>query len=204
MLTKRDREILEFIQEFKVVNQGHVEAVFKLSKVVANRRLRAITDMKVVRRKRSSMTNNFLYYVDKPTPHKLLVTNFFIQLLEQGGRVIYFKKEYVLPGLTPDAFCEYKYNGYRYFFFVEVQISNTKLDTEKYELYFSSGDWKKRFPAFPRIVVISDRKVEIKSRNDLQFIQVATDFNDFEKIFSEKPVQKSIIEDKGRISKWTL
>lgn len=183
MLTLRDQEILGFIQEFKVVNQNHIEAVFKISPVVANRRLRAIAKTKLVKRSRDSITNKFLYFISKPTPHKLLTTNFFINLLNQGGKINYFKKEYPLPGLTPDAFCEYIFGGYRYFMFLEVQISNTKLDTEKYEQYFLKGEWKKKFPAFPRIIVISNRKHNIKSRNQLQYIQIGTDFNEFNKIF---------------------
>jgi predicted transcriptional regulator len=183
MLVERDYKIADFIREFKAVYADHVEQVFKMSEVRANKRLRALVKEKVVKRKQDTNTPKYVYYTEKPTTHKLLITDLYTRLLRAGGVLVQFKRSPKLSGLIPDAYCEYKLNGYRYFMFVEVQISNGNLDTEKYEKYFESRQWKNDFPAFPRIVVVGNRNFEIRSRNKLNFIVVDLGFVDFRNIF---------------------
>jgi predicted transcriptional regulator len=183
MLVARDLQIVDFIQEFKAVYSDHVEQVFKMSEVRANKRLRELVKEKLVKRKRDTLTPNYVYFVEKPTLHKLLLTEFYTQLLKAQGSIVEFKRSPKLSGLIPDAFCEYKYQGFRYFMFIEIQLSNGTLDTGKYERYFESRDWKEKFPKFPRIIVVGNRDFKIHSPNKLNFIQLDSSYTEFMSIF---------------------
>jgi hypothetical protein len=185
MLVQRDLEIVDFINTFKVASGNQIQKVFGISRTVANRRLVEIIKTKEVgvKRIRDSFTMNYLYFIENnPTKHKLLVTEFYTKLVKQC-EIIKFEKEYKLTGIQPDIFCEckYKINGYRYLMFVEVQLSNIKVDIEKYESYFMNEKWQEKFKIFPRIIVISDKDYKINS--SLTIIQIDTKFNNFERVF---------------------
>jgi len=125
---------------------------------------------------------HYLYYTtEKPTEHKILVTEFYTRLVETGGEFEEFKTEYSIKNLRADAFCIYRYQGFRYFLFLEVQLSNIPADIAKYErLYLSGYPW----PTFPRIVIVSDRPV--KAQTNLHIIHIPTTFEKFETIFKIK------------------
>jgi predicted transcriptional regulator len=183
MLAERDYKIAEFIREFRAVYSDHVEQVFNMSEVRANKRLRELVKEKLVKRKRDALTPKYVYFVDKPTLHKVLITELYTRLLKAGGILMQFKRSPKCSSMIPDAFFEYQLHGYRYFVFVEVQLSNGTLDTEKYEKYFESREWKKDLPAFPRVLVVGDRDFKIRSRNNLNFIVIDSGYSKFGEIF---------------------
>jgi hypothetical protein len=180
MLVQRDLEIIDFISTFKAVSSKHIQQVFKISPTVANRRLREVIKTNEIKRIRDNFTMNYLYYVEKPTKHKLIVADFYSQLINQC-EIIKFEREFKVDNIQPDVFCECKKNGYRYLMFVEVQLSNVEVNIQKYEDCFSSGQWKNIFSIFPRIIVISDKRYNIYSK--LTIIQIDSEFKEINKIF---------------------
>jgi len=60
--------------------------------------------------------------------------------------------------------------------FAEVQLCNSPVDIAKYERLYYSRNWK--WPAFPRIVVITDKKVVNNSRLTVKVIP--TNFENWE------------------------
>jgi hypothetical protein len=180
MLVQRDLEMIDFINTFKVVSSKHIQQVFKISPTVANRRLKEVIKTNEVKRIRDNFTMNYLYYVEKPTKHKLIVTEFYSRLIN-NCEVIRFERECKLENIRPDVFCECKKNGYQYLMFIEVQLSNLEVDIKKYEDYFVSDQWRDTFKIFPRIIIISDK--EYKTSSLLTIIQLGINFDGFNNIF---------------------
>lgn len=182
MLTDRDYEIINFIDTFKAVSGKHIQQVFKISQTITNRRLKQIIKAKEAQRIRDHCTMNYLYFTtEKPTRHKLIVTGLYSKFVRQV-EIIKFEREYKLGSLRPDIFCECKKNGYHYFLFIEIQLSNSELNIQKYEDYYYSNEWNELFKIFPRIIVISDKNYKINS--PLKIIQIDTKLLSFNQIFN--------------------
>lgn len=190
MITSRDLQAVEFINEFGAATTEQIRQLFYemgedgkpigQSYTVCKRRLREIIKDTNIKRKKGPVTNQYIYYVGSPTQrwHKALRTELYCRLKKMEGDLKLFEVEYALPGVKADAFFAYSYGGKGYLYFVEVELSNKGLDVAKYERLYLSKDHP--FPVFPGILVISDKK--IKANTKLKIIRVGTDFSNMEAI----------------------
>lgn len=188
MLTKRDKQIIRFIEDFGAITRKQVERLFfsdvKYSTSLANKRLLEIIKEPHIVRSREPHTNQYIYHLKgvKQLEHRILRSEFYLRLITFGGQIKTFISEYRASNLRADAFCIYEKDGYRYYFCLEVQTDN-KLDLGKYIGLYESDDWP--FKIFPRVVVISDRKIEAET--DFLVFVIGKDFDGWEKIFSTCP-----------------
>lgn len=106
--------------------------------------------------------------------HSLLVTEFYVRLIEEGFEIDEFTPEYVIGNVRADAFVKAGYGDFTHYFFVEVHISNNPFNWEK---YLGIVD---KFKVFPKIVIVSDKKIDIPKTN-LKFIQLKTDLKEVRK-----------------------
>lgn len=178
MFTERDDRIVQYIELVKCANSKHIQTIFNISRNVANRRLLELSDrLKKIKKKQNEYGLDLIYYPlnEKPTRHKLLVSEFYSRLINYGGKIIKFETEKLIKNVRSDAYCVYWLNGLYYYFCLEVQISHVKVDIEKYERLSEKVEF------MPRIVVISDQKIDYQG--ELKIVKVDTKFGNFEDIF---------------------
>lgn len=166
-LTKRDKQILYFLDEFKVANGLTLEKLFFPSKQAMQRRMKQLYDLREVKREREHCDQSFIYYIKKPKKfrHDLILSDYYREF-NNIVKVKQFKKEYrKIEKIRPDGLTTYFYDGKLRIAFVEVEISHKGVSTvvEKYIDLFHSGRWKGILPAFPILILVTDYNVKEKN-----------------------------------------
>jgi len=174
MITPRDKKAIEFIEKFKIASTSTLQTLFYVSERVAQRRLTLLTEHKELKRTREHISKEYLYYIKKPKQlkHMLLLTDFYREVVKAGIEVIAFENEVtIFEGLRPDGFITYSYNGNTFIAFIEVHISNNKLDLDKYKRLLKTGAYKKVLPIFPKLIVITNKN--IPESKDFKILQIS-------------------------------
>lgn len=182
MITERDRKIIEFVTEFKAAYSWHVERIFfrhhKQGQRQANRTLRKLWQAGEIKRTKDQYADRNIYYIGSrhQLRHKLLIASVYARLMDFGP--VEFKREYCVGTYQTDAFARFRHDGREYLYFVEVQISHEPVDIQKYERILAARLWSER--VFPRVLVVSDRRQEVRS--PVRLVQVKTDFSNWEEV----------------------
>ena len=136
MLTSRDMQTIEFLEQYKIARTTTIAKILYPSLRVAQRRLKVLFDAKEVKRYADAETDEFIYFIKKPKQvlHSLLVTEFYRYMIENYN-VEKFKIEVELDTIRPDAMFRYNNNGKKYLGVLEVEISNNGTTPEKYDTY---------------------------------------------------------------------
>lgn len=179
MLTRRDLDILNFLEEYKIASTSTLTAVFFPSKSTCQKRMRILTDNKRVKRARLTMNHDYIYYVKKPhkVMHDLLVTEFYRELYYQS-KILNFVVEKGLGRIRPDAIFGFEISGIQRLGLLEVEISHKGFDYEKYESFYRSGAYKEWFPVMPTIYIVCNR-VKLPVNSSLKYVTIKTDFSNF-------------------------
>ena len=91
-----------------------------------------------------------------------------------------FEKEVTIDDIRPDGLIAYRHKKKGFIACIEVQIANEPLDVEKYEKLYRSGRYKKYFPVFPLVYVISDRNIP---DTNLKIIRINEDMSNLRGLF---------------------
>lgn len=191
MITARDIQIVRWIDEtVGVATCAQVGKVFfpqqKSADVLTRKRMKVIADAGLVKRFKPELCGPYVYYKGRQpgiADHQLTVTEVYTRLAALPGKIATWEKEPVFGSLRPDAFCEIVRGSLHYLYCIEVErMTGNPLNQAKYESYYASGEWRKRWPMFPRVLVVTDKKVKIESTY-IRFIIVPTDFKGLEGIF---------------------
>lgn len=153
-------KIIQFIETVGVASIKQIRRIFFKSKQgdeIARRRMKEIIKHSNIKRTRSSFTNEYIYYVKnfKYLNHALAVTDFYIKLIEYGGEIRIFNREFKIGNFRADAFIRYHLDRKAYLFFLEVHFSN-KFNLKKYMDIYESGEWA-ILGTFPRLVIYTDK-----------------------------------------------
>ncbi|WP_427340768.1 hypothetical protein [Caloranaerobacter sp. DY30410] len=185
MITKRDREVINFIKKFKVATTSTIAELFYPSLRVAQRRLMTLVSHRELKRERYYINQEYMYYIKKPKQlrHRLLLTDFYREIHKLGFEIEYFDNEVIIDDIRPDGLLAYRYQNKAYIAFVEVEISNKGLNISKYKKLLKTGKYKKYFPVFPIIIAITDHKIPIQQ--DLVIIQVKEDLSNIKTCFRQ-------------------
>ncbi len=176
MITSRDKKVVEFIERFKIANTSTIHELFYPSLRVTQNRLKVLVDHGEVKRSRSHINMEYLYYIKKPRQlkHSLLLTDFYREL-NKIVNVVDFKNELAIEHLRCDGFVAYKVNERGYIAFIEVEISNKGLDIGKYKKLLDTGLYKAYFPTFPKLIAITNKSIlDIK---EFEIIQIKEDLS---------------------------
>lgn len=97
-LKKRDREILQFIQDYKSITVNICSKIhFKKSRynyIEASRRLKIMHKNGVIKRTRSKHTSEFIYYLNKPlTTHDIHILEVYAELIYNGFEILTFEQQ---------------------------------------------------------------------------------------------------------------
>jgi hypothetical protein len=136
MITKRDAEILDFIELLGAASLSQIKRRFISDKsqgeVIARRRMKRLYDMKMVKRERSFINTEYIYFQKNTLlEHKLTLTEFNVRLQELTGKILKFDVEKPLGDIRPDACCDYLFNNKVYQFFIETKAGQSGLTALK-------------------------------------------------------------------------
>jgi len=159
MVTERDKSIIAFLEKYHVANTDTINELFFNNLKSCHRRLKVLSENKIIRRSREHFTMQYNYYIRKPQQlrHKLLLTDFYRELNKLVD-IQHFDNEVSYGSIRADGLVAFRYKKRGYIALIEVHISNNPL-IQKYEKFFYSGEYKKYFPTFPKIYVISNKNI---------------------------------------------
>lgn len=179
MITKRDEAALEFIEKFRVAKTSAISSLFYPSVRVAQIRLATLCGHGVLKREHDTYGPEFIYYIKKPANlrHALLLSDFYVAF-SLRVEIRNFAIEPEVLGIRPDALTAYIEGGKPQVAFVEIEISNKGFDIGKYERLKQSGEYRKSFPMFPRLIVVTDKKVP---QSPLDIVIIPTDLSTIKK-----------------------
>jgi hypothetical protein len=177
MLTKRDHEIIRFIEDFNLANTSNIKDMFfpKAQLQSCQKRLAKLYKQGHIKRDRGNINADYMYYLGKrpqQIEHSAMRLDFFMKAYRTFD-IYEFQTEYIIDNIKSDAYFELEYKGKDYGLFLEVQLSNG-FDQDKYEKLYFSGKWREHWDTFPCIIVLTNRNIKIK-QSSLKFIIMDTD-----------------------------
>ena len=157
MLTRRDLDIISFLEDYKIASTSTLTTFFFPSKRSCQMRLKTLADYKYIKRARMTMNHDYIYYIKKPykVTHDLLITEFYREL-KLSSNIISFVVEKQIGKIRPDAIFAFE-NRTQKLGLLEVEISNKGFDYEKFETFYRSGIYKEYFPMMPTVYVIGNK-----------------------------------------------
>lgn len=154
MLTTRDLQVIEFLNEYKVATTSTIQHFFFPSLSMCHKRLKVMVDANEIKRIRNHINMEYVYYKKKPKQlrHSLMVTEFY-RNFSKKHKVITFKLEPILGDIRPDSVFGYMNGQEKKLGLLEVELSNKGFNYLKYEKFYSSEAYKKFFPVMPTIFI---------------------------------------------------
>lgn len=134
---KYDKEILRFVEKYKVITISQCEKMFYNNYEQSRSRLSALKAKGVLDSYKDEKTARLVYFTkDKVSSHDLLVRDFYAELVSIGAEIIEFKTfpQYLNDLIRPDAYIHYKYEGKEYHTMLEVDYKHP-TEKDKYVLY---------------------------------------------------------------------
>lgn len=169
ILQKRERELLDFIDVFRASSASQLQKLFftgmkpDSARKKAQARLKMLYDNKYLKRERSDLNSEFVYFQRK-TPfiyHQVLLVDVYIAMQSMRGKVMEFTPEVVTGDIRPDAVVKFDDGRLTHLILVEINRTNG-FNQAKYETFYLTKTWKLFFPAFPKILVVSDRRITLQ------------------------------------------
>lgn len=194
MIIDIDREMLQFLDHFRVANSRQLERFYK-DKATCLRRLKKLYDDGVLQRIRDFDTMGYLYSTRAfPTRGRLqqirhynMRTSFYFHLLDLGAEVEFVECEKQMAEITADAIMSVLYNGCRYYIYLECETGSKRANLAKYDNVYYSHEWKTHFKREPIVVWHMDQKI-IKKLN-YPFIRVDSKFEGLEQLWESNKVK---------------
>lgn len=164
ILQERDNKIIDFL----IMCPADSDSICKLfftGKRTCNERLRKLVDYGYIKRWRSNVNSNYIYYIKrKPMQieHCNYIAKSYIWILEQGYIIEKFKREVSIDTIRADALIKIKSGSKEGFLILEVELSNNNTDKKlmKYEDIYLSRRYKKYFDTMPKLLYVTDHNVK--------------------------------------------
>lgn len=181
VLTDRDKEIIQFLKDFKVATTTTISDLYFNSSIrPCQRRLKYLSEHGYIKSYQENVITEKVHYAKrKPTnlQHALILSEFISKLKINNIEILKYKVPYKLENIIADAFIAIRKDNRNYIYFVEVE--NTKqFNLSKYEQLYYNRSWKDIFPIFPGIIVITDKPIKIN--NKFNIINISLNLNNIE------------------------
>lgn len=169
MLTKRDKEILLWIQEYDILTINQAKYLF-FNGVYDNarRRLRVLEQQEILNSYICKDNKEKVYYTDKKrSQHDIYIVDFIAKLISLGCNILDFrlKPHYLNGDLIPDAFVKFSRGDDLYLVFLEVDYKHAtellKFKSLYERLYREKSEHEEFLNTFP-IVVVSSFKTTVR------------------------------------------
>jgi hypothetical protein len=162
MITRRDQDIFNFIEDFHVATCSQIQQLFfpRISKRYAQKRMQYLYDQGFLKRTRSTINNDYAYYIEKKSllqqvHHDLIRAELYVQMHERYD-VLEWHNEFAIDHIRPDALTYIKHKGVVYPVLIEIHLSK-QFNFEKYRI-----DLVSLFGVRPTVLICTDRQVTIQ------------------------------------------
>lgn len=193
MITDRDRELINFIYKYEFATIEHITTMFfsqqKYGYDVCRRRLKKISDNgDYIRSFKNLETNQLIYTsleskVRKVSKHDILLMDYVCSLINLGCEIELLEKEKEFENIFIDALCVLRFNGYRYYQIIEVQLRHDYVDLDRikekeYEILMETNN------VHPKIIIIQDTRKDYEKDNktDCEVVVLDTKLKDIAKV----------------------
>jgi hypothetical protein len=180
MITKRDQDIINFLEDFHIATSGQIRRLFfpKISYQYTCKRLQYLFDNLYVKRTRSTIDNSYAYYADrKPAQlHHDLIRAELHTSIKSKYDLLEWHNEAAVGDIRPDALCYIKHSGIVFPVLVEVHLSNG-FNFEKYKM-----DFIPYLGVNPRVLVCTDRPPKLPQIG-IKFKVVGLDMSGLDALF---------------------
>jgi hypothetical protein len=161
MITQRDQDILNFIEDFHAATTSQLHRLFfrNTSYRYSRKRLQCLYEQGFLRRMRSTINNEYAYYLKKPSMlqqihHDLLRAELYVNIKERY-KLLEWNNEMRIGNIRPDAVA---YIEYGLPLMIEIHLSN-RFNFDKYKKDFVS-----LFGTEPRIVICTDKALSLPDK----------------------------------------
>lgn len=174
MLTPRDKNILIYLEKYKVITIVQCSRIFfadcKFAYDVTRKRLKKLEEMEVLKSYKNKLTDEKIYFIDQMiSAHDIYILDFYSLLVFNNCKNIEFKKEprYLNDSIRPDAFFKFEFNNHLYFMLLEVDLNHSSMSKmQTYERLFRNGELQKLcYGTFPLIVIMGLNTLKYESEN---------------------------------------
>lgn len=167
ILTERDNQIIDFLNNYKSAYTSTIcNLFFNGSLRPCNRRLKHLREHGFIKSSQEYVSSEKIHYINKkPTQLKhSCICSQFASYMKLNNNILKEKIEYKIGNVRCDLLMV---TDEPKIFLIEVCITKP-FDLNKYIKLKNSLEWKKVFPVFPTIIVISDKT--IKKSKELNII----------------------------------
>lgn len=159
ILTERDNQIIEFLTNYKCASTSTISKLFFNDSLrPCNRRLKHLREHGFIKSSQEYVSTEKIHYINKK-PAQLkhsCICSQFATYMKVNNNILKEKIEYKIGNVRCDLLL---ITDEPKIFLIE--ICNTKpFDLNKYIKLKNSLEWKKVFPIFPTIIVISNKPVK--------------------------------------------
>lgn len=172
MITKRDQDVINFIEEFHISTSNQIHRLFfkDISIRYSRSRLDYLYKEKFIKRTRSTIDNCHAYYIHKKPVqmHHDLIRSELYSRLKNLYNVLEWNNEQPIVNIRPDATCFINDHNIIFPVFIEIHLNN-KFNFEKYEELVKNNDMKAIFGIIPRVLICTDRDITIKPNVGIKF-----------------------------------
>ena len=160
MITCRDQDILNFLQEFHIGTSNQIHRLYfhLTSPRYTRKRLWYLVDCGLIKRARSTIDNSYAYYVNKKPVqlHHDLIRAEIYSHIKAKYDLLEWHNEAPVGNIRPDALCYIQHSGIVFPLIIEVHLNN-KFDFDKYK----NLDFKALFGVVPKVIICTDREVKL-------------------------------------------
>jgi DNA-binding Lrp family transcriptional regulator len=164
ILQDRDNKIIDFLQ-LCPADSVTIQKLYFTGKRTCNERLKKLADYGYIKRWRSNVNSNYIYYV-KRKPMQLEHCNYiaksFLWIQNQGYQIEKFKREVNIEDVRADALAKINNKGKDGYLILEVELSNNNAGKKimKYEDLYLSRKYKKYFDVMPKLLYVTDQNIK--------------------------------------------
>ena len=154
MLTRRDFEIIEFLDQYKVASTSTIQTFFFPSLSATRKRLKAMHEMNKIKRIRDNINNEYIYFTKRPKQmnHSASVTSAYSYLIKNYN-LQKFKLEPSMGSIRPDALFGVVDNKNSFICCLEIELSNNVGKIKKYNTWIKSNEYKSYLPVTPMLLI---------------------------------------------------
>ena len=198
MITDRDRRIILHLEKYKYATIEQLQKIFFPTQInsytIVRRRMGEIIKAGYARSIRDAEINKVVYIYDDgkvkaPDRHRMIVLDVLANLHYHGYNVNIFDVEKFWQGgaIRSDAFAVFTLENAknRYYYFVEVHLSNNECNLEKYDELYMTREVQDYIGSkvYPRILLITDRDMDVGySTEYCKIIKLNTKLDEFSSI----------------------
>lgn len=198
MITDNDIKIANYIESVGLCTAKQIAKIFykdrNQGQAIARRRLKKLTECNYLYIKSMPYLNNTNIYIYnskknknlKLTLHKIILLDYYAELLYHDVKMKYFKKDQTWQNgkIKSDGFFVFDFNNKTYLHLIEVAITNfSPHSIEKYNKLYYSNQLQNTFNKFPTVIVIDNGNHFNKVNSPIKFVHLDTKLNDFFKVF---------------------